>query len=100
LSGGEQQMLAIGRALMSNPRVLLLDEPFEGLAPIIIDELEKTIRALTAMGIGMLLVEQHVDTALQLTDAAVVLEGGTVAFSGASSELAARQDLIDQYIGL
>jgi branched-chain amino acid transport system ATP-binding protein len=100
LSGGEQQMLAIGRALMSNPRVLLLDEPFEGLAPIIFDELEKTIRALTAERIGILLVEQHIETALELTDAAIVLEGGTVAFSGASSELAARQDLIDQYIGL
>lgn len=100
LSGGEQQMLAIGRALMSNPRVLLLDEPFEGLAPIIIDELEKTIRALTTEGISMLLVEQHIETALELTDAVIVLEGGTVAFSSASSELAARQDLIDQYIGL
>lgn len=100
LSGGEQQMLAIGRALMSNPRLLLLDEPFEGLAPIIIDELERTIRVLIAEGISLLLVEQHIEAALELTERVIVLESGTVAFSGASTELASHQYLIERYIGL
>jgi branched-chain amino acid transport system ATP-binding protein len=98
LSGGEQQMLAIGRALMTNPRLLLLDEPLEGLAPIIVDELAAAIRNLS--GIATLLVEQHTDLALSLTREALLIERGRVAWAGSSAALAADESLLERYVGL
>ena len=92
LSGGEQQMLAIGRALMLNPSLLLLDEPFEGLAPLIVEEVERAIERMQIDGLAVLLVEQHVDAALRLCDQTVVLERGRVRHAGASSVL--RQDRV------
>jgi branched-chain amino acid transport system ATP-binding protein len=99
LSGGEQQMLAIGRALMLNPKVLLLDEPFEGLAPIVVDELEDAIRRLRADDVAIVLVEQHVEKALALTARAAVLDRGRLAWQGTSAELAADADRIATLMG-
>ena len=88
LSGGEQQMLAIGRGLVGNPTLLMLDEPLEGLAPIIVQELSGAIRTLmTQEGLSLILVEQHARVALQLTRHAIVLDRGRVVYSGRSSEL-------------
>jgi len=90
LSGGEQQMLAIGRTLMTNPRMLLLDEPFEGLAPVIVEELEETLRRLRAdSGFATVLVEQHAEDALRLSDRAIVLDRGRIVLEGRSDELLA-----------
>jgi branched-chain amino acid transport system ATP-binding protein len=100
LSGGEQQMLAIGRALMGNPKVLLLDEPSEGLAPIIVAEVGRTIARLKAEGQSIVLVEQNVKLALELADEVAILNTGRVAFSG--SVQAVRQDeaMITQHLGV
>jgi branched-chain amino acid transport system ATP-binding protein len=88
LSGGEQQMLSIGRALMGNPSLLLMDEPLEGLAPIIVETLLKALkRLMTEDSLAMLLVEQHAKLALQVTSRAMVLNRGRVIFSGPSAEL-------------
>jgi len=90
LSGGEQQMLAIGRALMGNPSLLLMDEPLEGLAPIIVESLLKALKRLIAEeSLGVVLVEQHAKLALQVTASALVLNRGRVAYSGPSNELLA-----------
>jgi branched-chain amino acid transport system ATP-binding protein len=79
LSGGEQQMLAIGRALMTNPRLLLLDEPFEGLAPVIVEEIEATLHALRREhGFAIAIVEQHAEDALRLSDRAIILDRGRI----------------------
>jgi branched-chain amino acid transport system ATP-binding protein len=101
LSGGEQQMLAIARALMTNPALLLLDEPLEGLAPIVVEELAAAIRRMTAENAGaFILVEQHADIALSLTQAALVLERGRIVHAGPSAQLLADHATLDRYIGL
>ena len=101
LSGGEQQMLAIARALMTNPALLLLDEPLEGLAPIVVEELADAIRRMTSEGsCAFILVEQHADIALSLTQNAIVIERGCVAYNGASAELLADHATLDRLIGL
>jgi branched-chain amino acid transport system ATP-binding protein len=102
LSGGEQQMLAIARALVTNPRLMLLDEPFEGLAPVIVDDLVDVIRRLRTDGAGMaiVLVEQHAELALELTERALVLDRGRVVWDGASAALRADPPRLASLIGL
>jgi branched-chain amino acid transport system ATP-binding protein len=101
LSGGEQQMLAIARALMTNPALLLLDEPLEGLAPIVVEELAAAIRRMTSQGANaFILVEQHADIALSLTQDALVLERGRVVHSGQSQLLLADHALLERLVGL
>ena len=100
LSGGEQQMLAFGRALMGNPRVLLMDEPSEGLAPLIVAEVGRTIARLKQEGQSILLVEQNVKLALDLADDVVILNTGRVAFSGSVERVRNDADLITQHLGV
>jgi branched-chain amino acid transport system ATP-binding protein len=98
LSGGEQQMLAIGRALMLNPRLLLLDEPTEGLAPIIVDELLAALRELAHEGLSMIIVEQKPKKILPFTDHAIVLDRGAVAHEAPSAELLADPAALDAHL--
>ena len=100
LSGGEQQMLAIGRALMGNPRVLLLDEPSEGLAPLIVAEVGRTIRRLKEEKQSIVLVEQNLKLALEVADTAVILNTGRCVFAGQTSELQDNETLIAQNLGV
>lgn len=99
LSGGQQQMLAIGRALMGEPRVLILDEPSLGLAPIAVAGIYRALDRLHASGVAILLIEQNALAALRLSDRAYVLENGRVVRSGAGRELAEDTELLDHYIG-
>ncbi len=100
LSGGERQMLAMGRALMAKPKLLMLDEPSLGLAPLIIKEIFRTISALKETGVAILLVEQNARAALQVSDYGYVLETGEVKLAGPSGELAADPRVIEAYLGL
>jgi branched-chain amino acid transport system ATP-binding protein len=101
LSGGEQQMLAIGRALMGNPTVLLMDEPTEGLAPIIVEHLMLAIEALSAEdGMTMVLVEQNARLALDFAPRAVVMDGGRIAYDGPSAELSADEVRLSRLVGV
>jgi branched-chain amino acid transport system ATP-binding protein len=100
LSGGEQQMLAIGRALMGNPSVLLLDEPSEGLAPLIVAEVGRTIKRLKEEGQSILLVEQNLKLALEVADQAVILNTGRCVFTGDAAELMNNEDLVTQHLGV
>jgi branched-chain amino acid transport system ATP-binding protein len=100
LSGGEQQMLAIGRALMGNPRVLLLDEPSEGLAPLIVAEVGRTISRLKEERQSIVLVEQNLKLALEVADTAVILNTGRCVFAGPASELQNNGTLIAQNLGV
>ena len=101
LSGGEQQMLAVGRALVLNPKLLLLDEPLEGLAPIIVEELLRAIRRITREeGMSAIIVEQHPQAILAISHQAVVLDQGMVIHSGNAAELLQQTDLLDRLLGV
>src|SRR5229473_3533123 len=100
LSGGEQQMLAIGRALMGNPRVLLLDEPSEGLAPLIVAEVGRAMKRLKEEGQSIILVEQNRKLALDIADRAVILNTGRCVFDGGANELATNEALVAQHLGI
>jgi len=100
LSGGEQQMLAIGRALMRNPRVLLLDEPSEGLAPKIVDEVGEALVRLRESGIALLLVEQNLALATRVAQRVYVMNKGTIVFSGTAADLAGSREIEARYLGV
>jgi branched-chain amino acid transport system ATP-binding protein len=100
LSGGEQQMLAIGRALMGNPRVLLLDEPSEGLAPLIVAEVGRAIGRLKEEGQSIVLVEQNRQLALDVADQAVILNTGRCVFAGSAADVAGNEELVAQHLGV
>jgi branched-chain amino acid transport system ATP-binding protein len=100
LSGGEQQMLAIGRALARNIKLLLLDEPYEGLAPVIVQEIEKTLRLIREQGITTIIVEQNAVAALKLADRAVILDTGGVVFSGTAKEVLDNEKLRHDYLAI
>jgi len=99
LSGGEQQMLAVGRALMMRPRLLMLDEPSMGLAPILVNEVFSIIADIKAQGNTILLVEQNARKALQIADYAYVLERGSIVHHGPAAELQAQEDIVSAYLG-
>jgi branched-chain amino acid transport system ATP-binding protein len=100
LSGGEQQMLAIARALARDIKVLLLDEPYEGLAPVIVDEIEKTLIHIKEQGMTTILVEQNAVRALELADRAVILDTGGIVFDGTASEVLENADLRAEYLAI
>jgi branched-chain amino acid transport system ATP-binding protein len=101
LSGGEQQMLALGRALVLNPKIVLLDEPLEGLAPIICDELLAALKRITREeGISAILVEQNAQKVLDVTDQAIILERGAVVYSSDSATLGTDRQILEKYIGV
>jgi branched-chain amino acid transport system ATP-binding protein len=99
LSGGEQQMLAVGRALMSRPRLLLLDEPSMGLAPLVVEKIFATLREVAAQGVTLMLVEQNANLALQLSDRGYVLDNGRVAISGRAADLLQDPRVRTAYLG-
>lgn len=99
LSGGERQMLAVGRALMSRPTLLMLDEPSLGLAPLVVQEIFRTVDALRATGVTILLVEQNARAALEVADHGYVLEMGSVSLEGEAKKLAVDSRVIDTYLG-
>lgn len=100
LSGGEQQMLAIARALARDIKVLLLDEPYEGLAPVIVDEIEKTLRVIKEQGITTIIVEQNAVRALELADRAVILDTGGIVFDGTAQEVLENDELRAEYLAI
>lgn len=100
LSGGEQQMLAIGRALARDIKLLLLDEPYEGLAPVIVQEIEKTLHHIREQGMTTIIVEQNAVAALNLADRAVILDTGTVVFDGTAKEVLDNEDLRHEYLAI
>ncbi len=100
LSGGEQQMLAVARALARDIKVLLLDEPYEGLAPVIVDEIEKTLRIIKSQGITTILVEQNAVRALELSDRAVILDTGGIVFDGSAAEVLGNEKLRAEYLAI
>ncbi|SEU29696.1 amino acid/amide ABC transporter ATP-binding protein 2, HAAT family (TC 3.A.1.4.-) [Burkholderia cepacia] len=100
LSGGEQQMLAIGRALMNHPRLLMLDEPVEGLAPVIVEEIVAQLKQIKAAGVAILLVEQNLEVCTQLADRHFVIEQGVIVYEGSNAEFAADHEVKDRYLGV
>jgi branched-chain amino acid transport system ATP-binding protein len=100
LSGGEQQMLAIARALLTNPRIILCDEPSEGLAPRIVEEVRATLAAIKSEGLSVLLVEQNTRLALSLADRVVILNTGRLAVSGSAREVQAAPDILARHLGV
>ena len=99
MSGGEQQMLAMGRALMSNPKIILMDEPSMGLSPIFVEEIFKIIKEISASGTTVLLVEQNAKKALSIADRAYVLETGNIVLSGNAQELMDNESIKKAYLG-
>ena len=100
LSGGERQMLAIGRALMTGPRIVLMDEPTEGLAPVMVEAVEAILGTLKKEGIGVLLVEQNLYSALAVANRVCIFETGRLVWEGLPAELTAQQDLLERYLGI
>ncbi|MCZ7675079.1 MAG: ABC transporter ATP-binding protein [Roseovarius sp.] len=100
LSGGEQQMLAVARALARSIKVLLLDEPYEGLAPVIVDEIEKTLRVIKEQGMTTVIVEQNAVRALELADRAVILDTGGIVFDGSAEEVLENDELRAEYLAI
>ncbi len=100
LSGGEQQMLSIGRALMNAPRLLMLDEPVEGLAPVIVEEIVAQLKVIKAAGVSILLVEQNLEVCTQLADRHYIIEQGTIVYQGSNSDFLADEDVKDRYLGV
>ncbi len=100
LSGGEQQMLAIGRALARDLKLLLLDEPYEGLAPVIVQEIERTLQEIRDLGITTIIVEQNAVAALKLADRAVILDTGNVVFDGTAQEVLDNAQLREEYLAI
>ncbi|WP_186101956.1 ABC transporter ATP-binding protein [Burkholderia gladioli] len=100
LSGGEQQMLAIGRALMNRPRLLMLDEPVEGLAPVIVEEIVAQLKLIKAAGVAILLVEQNLEVCTQLADRHYVIEQGAIVYQGDNAAFLADQSVRDRYLGV
>ena len=99
LSGGEQQMLAVGRALMSRPKLMMLDEPSLGLAPLVVQDIFKIIQEINRQGVTVLLIEQNANMALKIADLAYVLETGTITMSGTGAELLANDKVKEAYLG-
>ena len=100
LSGGQQQMLAIGRALMTNPQFLLMDEPSEGLAPVIIDQVGEIVCKLKETGLSILMVEQNISLACQVADEILIMNKGTIVWNGAPDELLENKDVQHKYLGV
>lgn len=100
LSGGEQQMLSIARALARDVKLLLLDEPYEGLAPVIVDEIERTLHEIRKLGMTTIIVEQNAVRALELSDRAVILDTGSVVFDGTAAEVLADEGLRAEYLAI
>jgi len=100
LSGGEQQMLAIGRALLTNPRLLILDEPTEGLAPLIVEEIQSVLRSLRGSGMALIVVDQNLDTVFNVADEVAVMSRGAVVAHGPSATVRADHALLNHYLGV
>ncbi len=100
LSGGEQQMLAIGRALLANPRLLILDEPTEGLAPLIVEEIQSVLRSLRGSGMALIVVDQNLDTVFNVADEVAVMSRGAVVAQGPSASVRADHALLNHYLGV
>jgi branched-chain amino acid transport system ATP-binding protein len=100
LSGGEQQMLAIGRCLMMRPKLIILDEPTEGIMPRLVSQIRREIHRISRSGVSILLVEQNVETALKLCPRVFLMEKGTIVFDGAAHDLKAQPEIVHRYLGV
>jgi branched-chain amino acid transport system ATP-binding protein len=100
LSGGEQQMLAIARCLMMSPKLLILDEPTEGIMPVLVSQIRREIRRINQSGVSILLVEQNVETALRLCPRVALMEKGTIVHAGTSKDLKSQPEIVHRYLGL